>query len=92
VLVLVVLVLQTIPHTSAEDVEWGKRAYRVHCASCHGIDGRGGRGPDLTSGDFYHGATDDDLYATIEDGIHGTEMPSTLLEPKRIWQREKGSG
>ncbi|MGH9392223.1 MAG: c-type cytochrome [Vicinamibacteria bacterium] len=86
VLVLLFLFLQTNPQTSADDVGSGKRVYRVHCASCHGIDGRGGRGPDLTSGDFYHGATDADLYRNIEDGIPGTEMPANWLVPKRLWQ------
>jgi len=86
VLILLFLSLQTNPHTSADDVEAGKRVYRVHCASCHGADGRGGRGPDLASGELYHGATDADLYRNIEDGIPGTEMPASWLVPKRLWQ------
>ena len=85
-LILLFLSLQTNPHTSADDVEAGKRVYRVHCASCHGADGRGGRGPDLASGELYHGATDADLYRNIEDGIPGTEMPASWLVPKRLWQ------
>lgn len=86
VVLLFFISLQTNPHVSADDVETGKRAYRVHCANCHGADARGGRGPNLASGELYHGATDADLYRTIEDGIPGTEMPSSWLEPKRIWQ------
>ncbi len=85
-LVFLLLTLQTNPHTSADDVQSGKRAYRVHCASCHGVDGRGGRGPDLTSGELYHGASDADLYRNIYDGIPGTEMPANWLVPKRLWQ------
>lgn len=85
-MVLVFLLLQANPHTSADDLAWGRRAYRVHCASCHGIDGKGGRGSDLTSGDFYHGGSDADLYRNIEDGIPGTEMPASWLVPKRLWQ------
>jgi len=86
VLVLLFLSLQTNPHTSADDVEAGKRVFRVHCASCHGADGRGGRGSDLASGELYHGATDADLYRNIEEGIPGTEMPASWLVPKRLWQ------
>ena len=85
-LVLLFLSLQTNPHTSADDVESGKRVFRVHCASCHGADGRGGRGSDLASGELYHGATDADLYRNIEEGIPGTEMPGSWLVPKRRWQ------
>lgn len=85
-LVLLLLSLQTNPHASADDVESGKRVFRVHCASCHGADGRGGRGSDLASGELYHGATDADLYRNIEEGIPGTEMPANWLVPKRLWQ------
>lgn len=85
-LILLFLSLQTNPYTSADDIGSGKRVYRVHCASCHGADGRGGRGADLASGELYHGATDADLYRNIQDGIPGTEMPANWLDPKRIWQ------
>ncbi|MCP5112639.1 MAG: c-type cytochrome, partial [bacterium] len=57
------------PHTSAKDVAAGGRMYRSHCANCHGTEGEGGRGPNLTSGNFRHGGSDQDLYTTISDGI-----------------------
>ena len=46
------------PYTRAEDIQEGRRFFELDCASCHGGDARGGRGPDLTRGTFRH-ATDD---------------------------------
>ena len=59
---LLVLFLQTNPHTTADDVERGGNVYKIHCARCHGLTGEGGRGPNLADGDFYHGDTDADLF------------------------------
>ena len=39
----------------------GEKISRSHCASCHGVNGAGGSGPTLTTGVFYHGASDADL-------------------------------
>ena len=83
---LLVLFLQTNPHTSADDVERGGNVYKIHCVRCHGLAGEGGRGPNLANGDFYHGDTDADLFRNIGDGIAGTEMPASFLTPARIWQ------
>lgn len=46
--------------------------YRAQCSYCHGARGEGGRGPDLTTGRYKHG----DLFATIRNGVKGTEMPA----------------
>ena len=74
------------PFTSRSDVESGGRLYRSHCAVCHGIEGEGGRGVDLTMGLFRHGAADRDLYNTISVGIPGTEMPGTFFNGRQMWQ------
>ena len=74
------------PFTSDSDVEAGGRLYRSHCAVCHGIEGEGGRGVDLTAGLFRHGATDRDLYTTISVGIPGTEMPGIFFNGRQMWQ------
>ena len=60
------------PYTAPEDVAAGGRIYRSHCAVCHGIDGEGGRGTNLTTGMFRHGSSDDDLFKTVSEGIPGT--------------------
>jgi putative heme-binding domain-containing protein len=74
------------PRTSSEDVAAGGRIYRSHCAECHGLNGQGGRGPDLTLGIFRRGSDDANLHSTILDGIPGTEMPGVYMEDQQVWQ------
>ncbi|MEO7144792.1 MAG: c-type cytochrome [Bryobacteraceae bacterium] len=74
------------PHTTPDDVSAGAKTFRSHCSPCHGINGEGGRGPNLAAGRFYHGATDADLLRTISNGIPGTEMPGLFYSPDRVWQ------
>lgn len=74
------------PHTSAADVAAGAKIFRGHCAECHGLKGEGGRGPNLTTGVFYHGSTDADLLRNITDGIPGTTMPSVFFSEDQVWQ------
>jgi cytochrome c oxidase cbb3-type subunit 3 len=64
----------------------GEKIFRSHCASCHGLNGAGGSGPSLTSGIFYHGSTDADLYRNISEGIPGTAMPDQFFSSAQIWQ------
>ena len=72
------------PRTSPADVAAGAKTFRSHCGSCHGVNGEGGRGPNLTSGVFFHGSSDLDLLNNISDGIQGTEMPGLFysLRPR----------
>lgn len=74
------------PHTSPADVAAGAKTFRSHCAACHGLNGEGGRGPNLASGVFYHGGSDSDLLNTISNGVSGTEMPGLFYSPDRVWQ------
>lgn len=74
------------PKTSSEDVAAGGRIFRSHCAQCHGLNGEGGRGPDLTTGRFRHGGSDGELLRTIMQGIAGTEMPGIYMEEHQVWQ------
>jgi cytochrome c oxidase cbb3-type subunit 3 len=64
----------------------GEKIFRSHCASCHGVSGAGGTGPNLTTGVFYHGSTDADLYRNISQGIEGTAMPDQFFNGVQIWQ------
>ncbi len=64
----------------------GEKIFRSHCASCHGVAGAGGTGPNLTTGVFYHGNTDADLYKNISQGIEGTAMPDQFFNGVQIWQ------
>jgi len=65
----------------------GMAAFRANCAYCHGMDGRGARGPDLT-GIFASGATEDMLYPIVRRGIPGTEMPpaGVFLQEPDTWK------
>jgi cytochrome c oxidase cbb3-type subunit III len=74
------------PHTTAEDVAAGGRIFHAHCAVCHGLDGTGGRGANLTRGAFRHASSDEDLYNVIADGIPGTEMPGVFFNGTQLWQ------
>lgn len=75
------------PFHGPEDVQQGRQLIRAHCSRCHGIDGKGGKGPDLTDGVFRHGSSDEDIKRNIETGIVGTGMPSFGEEfDKWTWQ------
>ena len=74
------------PYTSTEDVAAGQTAFGSRCASCHGFDGTGNRGPDLTRGVFRHGSSDRALFLNILNGIPRTGMPSVRLSDKEMWQ------
>jgi len=76
----------TNPHTTPEDVAAGGRIYRSHCIECHGRDGTGGRGPDITRGDLRYGNSDAALADTISTGIPGTAMPLFFFNGKQLWQ------
>ena len=75
---------------TASQTAMGKSIYEVHCAPCHGISGKGDgvasallnpRPRNFTSGMFKFRSTesgslptDEDLMATINNGLHGTSM------------------
>jgi len=54
--------------------ENGRTVFRIYCEPCHGIHGQGGRGPDLTRGNYSNGTRDEDLYRIVANGIPGTAM------------------
>ena len=70
----------------AKAVDAGKNIYRGRCAVCHGIDAKGYRGSDLTTGDWIHGGSDSQIFATIARGITGTEMPANVnMSEEEVW-------
>lgn len=76
----------TNPHATPADRDSGARIFRSHCASCHGVRGTGGLGPDLTRGTFFHGSSDADLFRNIAEGIPGTAMAGVFFEGTQVWQ------
>ena len=66
----------------------GRVRFRGACAPCHGIKAEGGKGPDLTLGQYSVGDTDADLFNVISNGSSGTEMPefASRMEEEDIWR------
>ncbi len=71
---------------SPKAIDAGKNIYRGRCAVCHGVDAKGYRGSDLTTGDWVHGGSDPQIFRTIARGITGTEMPgNNNMSEDEVW-------
>jgi len=75
------------------DITRGKKLYGQHCASCHGLDGKGGKGtgvtfsrprdlpiiaPSISNPGFLLAATDSMIKTTLMNGRENTPMQSFL--------------
>jgi len=56
------------------------------CSYCHANDGTGGRGANLTNGEYRFGGSDAQLFETIRNGIPGSDMPPTRGADQEIWR------
>lgn len=74
------------PHTTAADIEQGKRLYMGRCAGCHGPTGDGGKGANLAVARLPRASEDRALYRIIRFGIPDTEMPASLMDTRELWQ------
>ena len=74
------------PFDTAESVEQGRGLFQIHCSYCHGARGEGGRGADLTNGQYRLGGSDASLYTSIREGIPGTEMPAIRATNEEVWK------
>lgn len=74
------------PYTTEADLAQGKKLYAGRCAGCHGPSGDGGKGANLAVPVLPRAAQDRALYLVIRYGIPETEMPSSLMSPREIWQ------
>ena len=74
------------PGYTSNDLALGEKAFRTHCAVCHGRNAEGNRGPDLTRGRFRHANDDETLYNIIQGGISGTGMPGAWMSASQTWQ------
>ena len=72
--------------TDAVAMEVGQRVYIASCAACHGPDGQGGVGPNMTDEYWIHGGDIKDVYATIKNGVPEKGMIAwkTQLQPSTI--------
>lgn len=66
--------------TDAGDIDAGKAVFTQYCVVCHGPDGGGVVGPNLTDKFWIHGGDIKDMFKTIKYGVQGKGMKS--------WQQE----
>jgi putative heme-binding domain-containing protein len=69
---------------SAESLRTGAVLFRERCAECHGSDGKGVPGHDLTRL-WASGAADDRVFQTIRSGVPNTLMPSSTAPDEELW-------
>jgi cytochrome c oxidase cbb3-type subunit 3 len=55
--------------TEASDLEAGKGIYNANCLACHGANGEGGVGPNLTDAYYIHGNKIEDYVKVITYGV-----------------------
>jgi cytochrome c oxidase cbb3-type subunit 3 len=55
--------------TEASDLEAGKGIYNANCLACHGANGEGGVGPNLTDSYYIHGNKIEDYLKVITYGV-----------------------
>jgi cytochrome c oxidase cbb3-type subunit III len=60
----------------AAETKVGRQLFEDHCAFCHGLDGRGGRGPGLNRPVLSHAPTNGALKDLISNGLP-PEMPAS---------------
>ena len=58
----------------------GKKIFQTKCATCHGMFGEGGIGPNLTDDYWLHGGQLMDVYKTVREGVPAKGMLS--------WERQ----
>lgn len=64
----------------------GEKTFKQTCVACHGPNGEGGIGPNLTDEYWLHGATMNDIYKTIKLGYPEKGMQSweSMFTPVQI--------
>jgi len=68
---------QSLPPAHVATRNESSRLFASHCASCHGLDGKGGeRAPNIVDRPVVHRLSDSQISHIIENGIPGTGMPA----------------
>jgi putative heme-binding domain-containing protein len=79
------LVAQVEDHQySTEDIQAGSRLYGAQCALCHGQNGDGVTGVNLSRQQFRRASSDDDIRNTITTGVAVAGMPPFRLQPAEL--------
>ena len=65
------------------DIGMGKTIFMTNCAVCHGPEGQGGIGPNLTDNYWIHGGDIKDVFKTVKYGVRekGMEAWQSRLRP-----------
>jgi cytochrome c oxidase cbb3-type subunit 3 len=80
--IISILVFACVVRAADASVEQGRALYRSNCAFCHGLTGRGGRGPNLVAGER---KSDEQIGKIIKNGVPGSTMPAfSGFEPDEI--------
>ncbi|HEX3132318.1 MAG TPA: c-type cytochrome [Planctomycetota bacterium] len=68
---------------AAADTSRGQTVFITYCAACHGPEGAGLVGPNLTDTVFLHGGTKPDIVKTLTNGVGDKGMPAwgAILPP-----------
>lgn len=77
------------PYTGNQGaIEQGRFLYvHMNCAYCHGFDGKGGMGPDLTDQRWRYGASDVDIFNSIFRGrAQGMPAWGEILPVDQMWE------
>lgn len=61
------------------NINEGAKLFANNCSACHGDTAKGGRGSDLTTGQWKHGGSDEEIIRNTIKGIPGTQMPAFPL-------------
>jgi len=85
--------------TDANAMEVGHRIYISRCAACHGPEGQGTVGPNLTDDYWIHGGDIKSVYKTIKNGVPEKGMiawkaqlkPSTIIKVASYIKSLKGT-
>jgi putative heme-binding domain-containing protein len=67
---------------AAQNVDAGGQLYRAHCFVCHGQEGESIPGVSFRSGQYRRASTDEEISRIILNGVPGTGMPPTNLNPE----------
>jgi len=76
----------TLLSTVPERINAGREVFQQFCVVCHGSQGEGNVGPNLTDGYWIHGGKPTDILATVTNGVPEKGMASWIgqLGPTRV--------
>ena len=72
--------------TDVADLKAGKEIYKANCIACHGANGEGLVGPNLTDDNGKHGGSIQAVFKTLKDGVveKGMKAWQTDLSPVQL--------